>query len=256
MFWKYLKKPRLKALWSGYRHVAAVKGLLEWMGLWNFVAFPVVATLSWIVARLSAFPPWAWFLLFLAGIVLTLEVMLRVRAWRDKRISEAASSIGPPTPKPAPAPEPTLPLLMNSDFPSLHKFHGKPLFNRADGTACQVEDVLYTDFRAGSKFLGVYVPSSPDAAQIILFLAGRITELGDALSNDLQVTARMPGEKPRNVAILSYTGQVYVYHQDYLTARSIADIEDAFTAQGLNVVLRGPDFLASAWLDWKRKTPP
>jgi Invertebrate-AID/APOBEC-deaminase len=150
--------------------------------------------------------------------------------------------------------EPTLPLLMKKGFPALHQLHGKPVFTFEDGVSLQVEDTLYVDFTAGSKFIGFYVPASPKTFEICGLLALHARQLGDELSQSLLVVSKAPGENPQNINALVYTGRIYLYHQETLTHRQVADIEDAFQRQGLNVVLRGPDYLTTAWLEWKRTT--
>lgn len=150
--------------------------------------------------------------------------------------------------------EPTLSLLMNSDFPGLHKLHGKPVLQFADGESSEIEDVLYVDFKAGSKFVGIYVPSSSKSIEILSSIALSAEHLGDELSKILHVVSKAPGENPQDISALVYTGRVYLYHQDHLTHRQIAEIEEAATKHSLTVVLRGPDYLTRAWLEWKRKS--
>jgi pyrimidine deaminase RibD-like protein len=151
------------------------------------------------------------------------------------------------------AEEPTLPLLMKRSFQRLHQLHGKPVLTFQDGTSLQIEDTLYLDFDAGSRFIGFCVPASPRTFEICGLLAVHARQLGDELARGLSVTLKAPGENPQDINTLAYTGRVYLYHHDALTHRQVADVEDAFRKQGLNVVLRGPDYLTAAWLEWKRK---
>jgi hypothetical protein len=177
------------------------------------------------------------------------------RNLEDSRVAESRVGVTPEvSPNVDSGKEPTLSSLMNADFPSLMKLHGKPVLQFADGTSCEIEDVLYVDFRSGSKFIGIYVPSSPKSLQVLLSTSDIARQLGDELAKDLRVTSKMPGENPQDIATLTYTGRVYLYHQDHLTHRNIADIEDAFRKHNMDAVLRGPDFLTTAWIEWKRKS--
>jgi hypothetical protein len=92
------------------------------------------------------------------------------------------------------------------------------------------------------------------ALQVALSVAESATQLGDALSGSLKVMERVPGENPREIANLKYTGRVYLYHQDFFAHRNIADIEETFKNHGIDIVLRGQDYLTTAWLEWKRKS--
>jgi hypothetical protein len=66
----------------------------------------------------------------------------------------------------------------------------------------------------------------------------------------------MPGENPQHVRNFTFTGKVYIHHVDRLTHEQMGYIENAFHAQKLEVVLRGPDFLTQAWIAWKEKGQP
>lgn len=74
--------------------------------------------------------------------------------------------------------EPTLPLLMKQDFPKHHQLHGKPVITFADGNTLQIEDTLYLDFDAGSKFLGFYVPGSTKSLEACILLASHAKSSG------------------------------------------------------------------------------
>lgn len=149
--------------------------------------------------------------------------------------------------------EPTLPLLMHTSFPGVTKISGKPALKFADGSSFPIEGTLYIDFPAGSKFLGLYVPSSPRTFEISSALALRARQLGDELEKGALVMAESPGKTSHDIDALVYTGRIYLYHDDVLTSRQIEDVRDAFKHQQLDVVLRGPDYLATAWLEWRKK---
>jgi hypothetical protein len=157
---------------------------------------------------------------------------------------------------PVSEPEPTLISLMDTGFPHLNKFWGKPVVQFEDGFSLEVKSALYFDmFTSGSKFLGFYIPRTSRVIEVCAALATHAIELGDVLSNGgLSITSKAPGENPQTLNDLSYSGKVYLYHQDSLTHKQMADVEELFKAQKLNVVLRGPDFLAQAWVAWKQKS--
>src|SRR5208283_5631956 len=61
---------------------------------------------------------------------------------------------------------------------------------------------------------------------------------------------------PQHVRNFTFTGKVYIHHVDRLTHEQMGYIENAFHAEKLEAVLRGPDFLTQAWIAWKEKGPP
>jgi hypothetical protein len=119
----------------------------------------------------------------------------------------------------------------------------------------EVRSALYFDmFTSGARFLGFYIPSTPRVLEVCALLAAHATELGNALANGgLSIIAKTPGENPQTVSDLTYSGKVYLHHDDILTHHQMAEVEEMFKAHKLTVVLRGPDYLTAAWLEWKRK---
>lgn len=142
----------------------------------------------------------------------------------------------------------TLESLMETDFPSMMVLSGKPVVNFPDGSSFEIRSKLYIDFSSGGKFIGLCVPTSPKTFEICIQLAAHTKEIGDALHDGLRVISKPLGENPMEIKALAYTGRVYLYHDDFLTHRQIADIEDQFRAHQLNVTLRGPDHLTRAFL--------
>jgi hypothetical protein len=68
----------------------------------------------------------------------------------------------------------------------------------------------------------------------------------------VKVTA--PGENEQHLRDYGFTGKVYVYHDDRLTHKQMGQVEEAFQSLKLTPVLRGPDFLTAAWLEWKKQS--
>jgi hypothetical protein len=161
----------------------------------------------------------------------------------------------PPGASEPPPPEPTLLSLMDTSFPRLNKLWGKPVIHFEDNFSLQITSALYFDlFTSGAKFLGFYVPRSPRVLEVFSAIASHATELGDALGDGgLKIVCKAPGENPQTVSDLTYSGKVYLYHEDDLTHKQMADVEEIFKSQHLAVVLRGRDFLTPAWTAWKAK---
>lgn len=58
---------RLKSAWSTYRHIAAVKGLLEWIGIWKWIAPAGALAVGTITAYVASLPLYARLLTGLAA---------------------------------------------------------------------------------------------------------------------------------------------------------------------------------------------
>jgi hypothetical protein len=152
-------------------------------------------------------------------------------------------------------PEPTLLSLLDSSIPNTGNLMNTQAIQFQDGTKLEIKSKLYFEFRHRATFLGFYVPSSPKTMEAIAALALEARSLAQQIADGgLKVIATSPGENPEDISSLTFTGKVYVHHEDHLTHRQIADAEDSFKAQDLVVVLRGPDFLSGAWIEWKRKS--
>jgi hypothetical protein len=146
---------------------------------------------------------------------------------------------------------PKLESLMDSDFPRLMKLSGTSSVTFPDSSSLKCSAKLYVDLDSGSKFIGFYVPSSPKTFDVSIALAANAREAGDALQQSLIIVTKSLGENPHDTRTFTYTGRVYLYHDDFLTHRQIADIEDRFRSNGFEVILRGPDHLARAFVAYK-----
>ena len=234
----------LGALFSGVRYGIVA---LDWLGRKD-----EAQSLFHMFPKLLA-SPWIGPIVFAGGaILLVIDFQGRKKATVGARLkcpSELPKKAGAEIDA-----EPTLISLMDTSFPNFTKLWGKPVFQFKDGTSLQVTSALYFDlFTSGAKFLGFHVPSSDHTLEICALLAVHAIELGDSLSNGgLSIICKVPGENPQTVHDLRYSGKVYLYHDDVFTHKQMAEVEDIFKVQKLNVVLRGPDFLTEAWLRWKQ----
>lgn len=65
-------RKRFSAAWTAYRHVAAVKGLLEWLGVWKYGVFAGGLAVGALTGWVWVLPLGARILVSLAGLVLFL----------------------------------------------------------------------------------------------------------------------------------------------------------------------------------------
>jgi hypothetical protein len=156
-----------------------------------------------------------------------------------------------------PEPEPTLLSLLVSSFPRFDTIGKDIPFQFDDGTSLTVRAVLYYELTSNATFLGVHIPSSPETLSACVVLAKQAREIAEHLPQaGVLITSTALGENPQHVRNFTFTGKVYIHHVDRLTHEQMGYIENAFHAQKLEVVLRGPDFLTQAWIAWKEKGQP
>lgn len=159
-------------------------------------------------------------------------------------------------PKGTSEPEPTLLSLMDTSFPRFHKKWHDATVKFDNGSSLQVRTALYFDLDSNGTFLGFHLPSSPDTVSACLVLANQAREIAQQLAGaGLLLSATRPGEPTQELKHFGFTGKVYLYHEDRLAHGQMGKIEEAFHAQKLAAILRGPDFLTPAWMAWmERKT--
>ena len=151
-------------------------------------------------------------------------------------------------------PEPTLLSLLDRGFPNVGSLMKTSEITFQDETKVELKSRLFFEFNHRARFLGFYLPTSPKTVEAIATLAMQTREIAEQIAKGgLNVIARNLDENPEEIASLTFTGKVYIHHEDRLTHRQIADAEDWFKAQNLVVVFRGPDFLMRARIAWKNK---
>jgi hypothetical protein len=149
-------------------------------------------------------------------------------------------------------PAPTLKSLMEGSMPNIGRIAQSKTARFSDGIDVTYEDALLTDYPGGSKYMTIYLPSSVHTYKLAMYTGEHLSELKHDFSV-FKATGKSPGESPQTIESLVDTGRVYLYHDDYLNHRQMADIEDTYAKQGAHVELRGPDYLSNAWVEWSRK---
>lgn len=147
---------------------------------------------------------------------------------------------------------PTLLELFKTDFPETLKLSREVTGKTTDGQETTYLQQAYFDFATNTEFAGFYVPRSPIALTMMNWLATGYREQYDSLKGGIQVASRslsdlasVPGET------LTFTGRVYLYHEDDLTLRQIADLTDLYKENGLHLILRGTSYATQSWLQKK-----
>jgi len=251
-------------LWARARHLQGPEQLVLGFGLFTLI-LAFIALVLWLKDRkkptLSADTALPHF-----SIVGEKEVEPQPIAIAEKAVQPQIEALPPrapapqkvvpqPAPIPVEEPEPTLVSLMDTSFPRFDKLAKDMPIKFDDGTALMVRTVLYFEKTANATFLGFHVPSSPDTVAACLILAKQAREIAQHMAEGgLLIRVRAQGENPQEVRNYSFTGKVYIHHDDHLSHKQMGEIEDAFHLLKLEAVLRGPDFLTLAWIAWKEKS--
>lgn len=104
----------------------------------------------------------------------------------------------------------------------------------------------YILFYANANFFGVYVPKSTASYEFI----SRIPEEYERIFDfDVFIEAQEPSEiYSTNTKNITFTGRIYVYHEDFLTNDQQHKLYDIYKKKGLSLVLRGQSYLANEWI--------
>ncbi len=153
---------------------------------------------------------------------------------------------------------PTLSDLFNGDFSNAARVADKEFdFKWSDGTASHIKPQTYLDFPAKTEFIGFYVSASKIESETKSFnaclqLAEAVEQIIDDLPKHHDFTGGYIGERT-TLRELTFSGRVFLYHEDFLSIPQKADIIKAYSRRGLDVQFRGPDYLAIQMIAWHRE---
>jgi len=116
-------------------------------------------------------------------------------------------------------------------------------------TTIPISIKLHMDFLTNSKFLSVYVPTSPRSFE---FCRGLPEVYEGLLSQAVRPTEEFvmsgPSEMPVSSKGLVFTGQILIYHEDDFTLKQQAELEEIFKKKNLFPQLRGVEYASTRWL--------
>lgn len=144
----------------------------------------------------------------------------------------------------------TLKALFEADFPLLMKqasIYTVTLKQTIDGAhstreiACPIK-VCY-DLTAANKFLAFYVPADLDSYTVCNFLATQAKELAN-FKWDTRVISSTISSQPENIHDYPFSGRVFIYTDAPFTFRQKADMIDLYHSKGLNLEIRGNEYLS------------
>jgi hypothetical protein len=190
---------------------------------------------------------WLWLCLALSAAVFVWSLLPEARQNQD---------IAKEEPKPAGKHIETLLELFKSDFSNLMKLSNEitASIGNTDGTFAYnilVKDSVYLDYNANIKFYSFYIPKSPDnqSFNFCTHLAKEYPNIISKLSDSVTTSAKDPGDPLISSRDLVFSGRIYLYHEDEMTLKQKAELEDLFKANGASIIFRGLDYLQTKWLE-------
>jgi hypothetical protein len=175
----------------------------------------------------------------LIGWAFLVAGLLALAAIPVSRIIERRRGSPPAKPK-------TLQELFKQDFDyTLRATQDLTLQQGHGGPETKLLGQVYFDGGANSKFVDFFVPHDENTFSICSALVGYANEMMRSVNENVLVFAGQAGQTQRtSMKDATFSGQVVIYHQDHLSAREQADLEDLYRGHGLTLVLRGPSYAA------------
>jgi len=123
-------------------------------------------------------------------------------------------------------------------------------FDRINKSGGQVEGQILIhvrqcfDFAARSHFLVLLIPFSPHTFETAISLSSEYRQILSHLDG-LVLESKNPGEEITTSEHMSFGRSIVLYYEDLLTYEQLGAISTAFKQNGINVQLRGLDYLQS-----------
>jgi hypothetical protein len=145
----------------------------------------------------------------------------------------------------------TLRQLFETDFSDMLKGRNEHNFtDKRTGQKIVITKQLYLDHACRYTFVGFFIPSlgptSHETRDICEYLSSNY-KLAFELEREVLSGGHI-GEDATETTELTFTGRVYIYHQDSLTTEDRAALIKSFREHGAAVTFRGQDYLAMSIL--------
>ena len=154
--------------------------------------------------------------------------------------------------------------LYKSDFSNLFKLSNelKAYVVNSDGTQgfnMSFGASISFDYSGNSKFYSIYIPKAQadQSFRLCMYLAWAYPDIMRQLSNKVFTEAKpLPSDPLISSKDLTFSGRIYIYHEDDMTFRQRAEIEELFKSNGAFVIFRGLDYLQTRWIEDASKKAP
>jgi hypothetical protein len=134
------------------------------------------------------------------------------------------------------------------------------------GSIIKIKRQAYMDFPAKAKFVGFYIsrpdPPSTDFSGKNTFVAcmklleiDAVKQTFDHFTNNIAVFGGERGQM-NSMQDLTFSGRVFIYHDEFLSITQKADIIQAYQTKKLDVNFRGPEYLGDQVIAWHQEHDP
>lgn len=106
------------------------------------------------------------------------------------------------------------------------------------------------DYESKSKFMGIFIPVSEPFSEsnkvtysICALVPYHYKSFIDNSDNNVKITFKYYGEQQAGNKDLTFSGRIFVYHEDNLSVEQIAELRKLYRENNLDVQFRGVDYL-------------
>jgi hypothetical protein len=258
------------------------KALLDWLGRFDIVH--KLYELAWVkpvIEFLSSVPSWTTIPIIVLGLALIFWDSRRTRSLISKL--DPGPQVIPPTKgkktddgesesdlsrrkaanqkskipldshieesRPVPLPK-SLKDLFNEDFSNCLKFTNQCSISSADGkNKTDVPWHICNDSTAGTKFLSLYIPRSPDSYNVCAALSDFPHQaIEHERKSGVEIQSKSPGDSSHvDMKDLQFSGRVYLYDEALLSLTELGALEALYKSKNLFPQFRGSEYVTARW---------
>ena len=130
-------------------------------------------------------------------------------------------------------------------------------FEYPDQTIKHIKRQVYLDFLGKSQFVAFFIPLSgahPDRGyDACMQLVNHVQSTIEDLSSKTPIRAGDASSGAISWKDLTFSGRVFLYHEDPLSNVQKADIVNVYAAKHFDVQFRGPEYLSPKITEWFQK---
>jgi hypothetical protein len=158
----------------------------------------------------------------------------------------ATTASGNSTPSPA-----SLHYYYEQDYPNVARLNGVLPYTYPSDPPIRIEYQLYTDFDAGTKYLGFYIPWTSETYQVCERISDDYKKLLAGIEKTSQAETKGAGERPIFSKDLRFSGRIFLYHETPLFEKQKDSLTKLYRTKGAEVQFHGQD-----WVSWHNQPAP
>src|SRR5271157_578438 len=118
-------------------------------------------------------------------------------------------------------------------------------FHSSDGTWVPFQEREFQDHLGRLKFYGFFIPSSPRSYSLCEYLANNYRNIIQEMeSTCAETSCKFLGDSATTSSRdLVFSGRIYLYHEDEMSLKQLAELERLFLSNGASIIFRGQAYL-------------